>query len=292
MTNFDHHAVGGTAVIERMRTRGVLNSGDKIAYAYGLSIGEYRGQRRTSHSGSWTGFRTALLHFPEQPLGIVILGNFGRFNPSPMAYQIADLYLTDVPTTTEAQDDDEPGPEDVLSVDTATLDAYVGTYKLGPGWFVEITRDGDYLMTQATRLPWFPMVSKSQETFYVPAYNAGMTFHRNANGQATHFDYRNIKAKRVAAWSPSVDELHALEGRYYSEELATSYLVELRDGALVAKHRRHQAIELRPLAHNEFGGSLWLASGIEFVRDNAGNITAMLISNGRSLNNAFARVDY
>jgi len=119
-----------------------------------------------------------------------------------------------------------------------------------------------------------------------------MTFHRNANGQATHFDYRNIKAKRVAAWSPSVDELHALEGRYYSEELATSYLVELRDGALVTKHRRHQAIELRPLAHNEFGGSLWLASGIEFVRDNAGNITAMLISNGRSLNNAFARVDY
>ena len=81
------------------------------------------------------------------------------------------------------------------------------------------------------------MITKSQETFYVPAYNAGMTFHRNANGQATHFDYRYIKAKRVAAWSPSVDELHALEGRYYSEELATSYLVELRDGALVTKHR-------------------------------------------------------
>ena len=60
VTNFDHHAVGGTAVIERMRTRGVLNSGDKIAYAYGLSIGEYRGQRRTSHSGSWTGFRWSL----------------------------------------------------------------------------------------------------------------------------------------------------------------------------------------------------------------------------------------
>lgn len=292
VTNFDDHAVGGHAVIERMRTQGILNSGDTISYAYGLSIGQYRGQQTASHDGSWAGFRTILLHFPEQRFGIVILGNSSNFNPGRMAYQIANLYLADVLTTPTQQNAEELRPEDAVPVDAATLDAYVGTYKLGPGWFVEITRDSDRLMTQATNERQFPMVAISQEEFYVSAYNSGMTFRRNATGQATHFDYRNIKAKRVEAWSPSVEELRAFQGHYYSEELATGYMVEVQDGALVAKHRRHQAIRLQPLARNEFGGSLWFASGVEFVRDNAGNITAMLISNGRSLNNEFARVDY
>ncbi|MCZ6641258.1 MAG: serine hydrolase [Gammaproteobacteria bacterium] len=292
VTNFDDHTVGGTSVIERMRTRGTLNNGATIAYAYGLSIGEYRGQQTISHGGSWAGFRTTLLHFPDQRFGIVILGNLESFNPSRWAYQIADLYLADVLTTIEENDDDELGPKDAVPVDVATLDGYVGTYKLGPGWFVEITSDGDHLLTQATRELRFPMVAISQDEFYVPAYKAGMTFRRNGNRQVTHFDYRGIKAKRMeaGAWNPSSEELRALEGEYFSEELATSYSVELRGEALVAKHRRHQAIELRPLVHNEFGGSLWFASGVEFVRDNSGNITAMLISNGRSLNNEFTRV--
>lgn len=292
VANFDDHAIGGTAVIERMRTRGVLNSGDTISYAYGLSIGRYRGQQTVSHTGSWAGFRTILLHFPEQRLGIVLLGNASSFNPSRLAYQVANLYLADVLTTTEEQNAEEPGPEDAVPVDAATLDAYVGTYKLGPGWFVEITRNGDHLMTQATDERQFPMVALSKEEFYVPAYRAGMMFHRNGGGQATHFDYRNIKANRVESWSRSAQALRAFEGQYYSEELATSYVVELQSGVLVAKHRRHPVITLQPLAYNEFGGSLWFARGVEFVRDDAGSITAMLISNGRSRDNAFARVEH
>ncbi|MCZ6855120.1 MAG: hypothetical protein O7G86_14520 [Gammaproteobacteria bacterium] len=88
------------------------------------------------------------------------------------------------------------------------------------------------------------MFAISQEEFYVPAYKAGVTFRRNGNRQVTHFDYRGIKAKRMeaGAWNPSIEELRALEGEYFSEELATSYSVELRGEALIAKYRRHQAI--------------------------------------------------
>lgn len=288
VTNFDAAVVGGPAVIERMRTRGVLNNGDTISYAYGLNIGEYRGQPTASHDGSWAGFSTTLLHFPEQRLGIVVLGNSSSFNPSRSAYQIADMYLADVLTVEER--DDKPGPEDSVPVDAATLDSYVGTYRLDPGLLLEITRDGDQLMTQATRESRFPMVAISQEEFYVPAYNAAMRFRRNASGQVTHLDYRDIERKRVEAWNPSAEELRAFEGRYYSEELDAVYSVELRGETLIAKHRRHQAIELCPLERDEFRGSLWFASVVQFVRDNSGDITAMLIINGRSLDNEFARV--
>ncbi|MEM1125963.1 MAG: serine hydrolase [Bacteroidota bacterium] len=291
VTNFDDHAVGGTAVIERMRTRGELNSGRTINYGYGLSINQYRGQPVASHTGSWAGFRTVLMHFPDQRLGIVILSNASRFNPGRTAYQIANLYLADVLTTADPSGAETPGPEDAVPVDAATLEAYVGTYKLGPAWFVEITRAGDQLMTQATDESQFPMIALSNDEFYVPAYSSGMTFRRDGQGPATHVEYRGIKAERVEAWSPSVEELRAFQGHYYSAELGTSYLVELRDGALVAQHRRHPTIELRPLARNEFGGSQWFASGVAFVPDASGAIATMLISTSRSLDNAFVRAD-
>ncbi len=294
-TNFDDHAVGGTAVIERMQTQGVLNNGDTIDYAYGLVVGKYRGQRTISHGGSWAGFRATLLHFPEQHFSVIVLSNFASFNPSRSAHQIADIYIADVLTATdeptEAQDDDKHSSEDSVLVDAAILDTYVGTYKLGPGWFIDITRDGDHLMVQATREPQFPMIARSQQEFYVPAYNAGITFRRNPDGQVTHFDYGDIKAERVESWNPTVEDLRAFEGQYYSKELATSYWVELRGEVLIAKHRRHQAIELQPLARNEFAGNAWFASRVDFVRDDMGGIVAMLISNGRSFNNEFARVE-
>ena len=42
--NFDAGRVGGLSVIERMQQRGVLNDGEEIRYAFGQSVGEYRGR--------------------------------------------------------------------------------------------------------------------------------------------------------------------------------------------------------------------------------------------------------
>ena len=94
--NFDDARIGRQAVIEQMHQRGVLNNGKQISYAFGLDIGEYRALKTVGHGGSWRGFRSHLLCFPDQKFGIVILCNLDTFNPLNLAKKIADIYLADV----------------------------------------------------------------------------------------------------------------------------------------------------------------------------------------------------
>ena len=115
--NFDDLRIGGQEVIQQMYERGVLNDGEQIGYAFGLNIGEYRALKTVGHSGSWRGFRSHLIHFPDQKFGVVILCNLDTFNPLSLAQKIADLYLEDVlaPTETSEPDKVEKSTEETKS---------------------------------------------------------------------------------------------------------------------------------------------------------------------------------
>lgn len=87
--------VGSAAIIARLHERGRLNSGETIAYAFGQSVGEYRGRRVVNHTGSWAGYRSVLERFPDERFAVAILANTASMNPAALARQIADLYLAD-----------------------------------------------------------------------------------------------------------------------------------------------------------------------------------------------------
>ena len=105
--NFDNTRIGEQATLDQMHQRGVLNNGEQIDYALGLNIGEYRGLKTVGHSGSWRGFRSHLIRFPDQKFGVVILCNLDTFNPLSLAEKVADLYLADVLTPVEASEPDK-----------------------------------------------------------------------------------------------------------------------------------------------------------------------------------------
>ena len=100
--NFEDTRIGEQTVIEQMHQRGVLNDGAQIDYAFGLNIGEYRGLKTVGHSGSWRGFRSHLIRFPDPKFGVVILCNLDTFNPLGLAEKVADLYLDDILAPKEA----------------------------------------------------------------------------------------------------------------------------------------------------------------------------------------------
>ncbi len=112
--NFDHTRIGEQTVIEQMHERGMLNNGEQINYALGLNIGEYRGLQTVGHSGSWRGFRSHLMRFPDQKFGVVILCNLDTFNPLVLAEKVADIYLSDVlgpKEVSESEKTKEPAEE-------------------------------------------------------------------------------------------------------------------------------------------------------------------------------------
>ncbi len=94
----------------------------------------------------------------------------------------------------------------------------------------------------------------------------------------------------VERWTPSVAELGAFEGRYFSPELETMYTLVVEDGKLMGKHRRHDDFELRPSEPDLFSPAGVLGTA-RFERDGSGRVTGMRVSNGRVRNLLFERWD-
>ncbi len=96
--NFYDNRLGesGRELIGKIQTPGVLNSGEKLDYAFGLGIREHKGLTVVSHGGAFVGFRADMIRFPEQRLSVICLANLSTFDSSGMARRVADIYLADL----------------------------------------------------------------------------------------------------------------------------------------------------------------------------------------------------
>jgi CubicO group peptidase (beta-lactamase class C family) len=82
-------------------------------------------------------------------------------------------------------------------------------------------------------------------------------------------------------------DLGQYTGRYWSDELDTSYAISLRDGKLIARHLRNRESVLNPLREDEFGTTSWYH--VRFTRDKGGAITGMVLSGNRTTGIEFLR---
>ncbi len=138
--NFYDNKLGNAdlRLIDKMLTPGNLNSGEKLDYAFGLGINEYKGLKMVSHGGSFVGFRADMIRFPEQKFSVIVLANLGNINPSRLAKQVADIYLADQFNPEKKKSDVAKTPKKkpdskTTKIPRETLDAkqreeYVGDY--------------------------------------------------------------------------------------------------------------------------------------------------------------------
>jgi len=128
MENYETAQVGGREIIDRMTERGVLTGGDTIAYAFGLTVGEYRGLSNFGHGGSWAGYRTNFLRFPEQDLSVAVFCNFSTCDPGRRAVEAAEVYLESLMQPAERVGPDRRQSEPV-SLSAAQLAEYTGQFR-------------------------------------------------------------------------------------------------------------------------------------------------------------------
>lgn len=82
-----------TGLNEIVHAPGVLNDGEAIPYALGLSHGEYRGLPTIGHGGAFVGYRAHTLRFPTEGIGLALLCNRSDANPGARIRQVADVVL-------------------------------------------------------------------------------------------------------------------------------------------------------------------------------------------------------
>ena len=94
-----------------------------------------------------------------------------------------------------------PGDRQEITVDTATLDRYVGKYQLGSHFILSVTRDGSQLYNQATGQPKWPIYAETPNKFFFKVVDAQITFAAGDGGPADsatlHQNGRDLVASRV-----------------------------------------------------------------------------------------------
>jgi CubicO group peptidase (beta-lactamase class C family) len=292
MENLDRGTVGGESVLELMHQRGVLNSGDTLSYAAGLSIGSYRGLTLIGHSGGDAGFRSYIGRFPDQGLAIAIFSNLGSFNPAEMARRVADIYLEGEVPEVPDQPAEEPAMVARAEVDPAIFDDYEGSYRFPSDLLVKVARDGDRLMVQPPGQSRVEMIPQSDSAFFVREISGVLRFRRE-RGEVTALDLVRgdvvETARRLPAFDPDTVMTGMYTGRYYSAELETAYSLIVEDGRLTAVHVHYNPVPLIPVGPDQYP---LRGAQVRFARDPDGTVTGMRISSGRVRNLRFERVDW
>lgn len=88
-----------------------------------------------------------------------------------------------------------------VEVDAATLQQYVGSYELQPGFIIEITTTGNQIFAQATGQPKFEIFAEKPGTFFLKVVKASMDFNKDAGGKVIsltlHQGGQDLEGKKI-----------------------------------------------------------------------------------------------
>jgi CubicO group peptidase (beta-lactamase class C family) len=297
--NFSAPRVGSHAIFDEMMTSYVLTDGEETGYGYGLFIDEQRGLKRIQHGGADVAHRSMLAYYPQINAGLTTQSNHAGFDGS-VAFRLAEAFFGEAmePAEDEGEGGEEAGDFDPAEYDAEDFDEFVGRYALDAlaTFILTFTREADTLFAQATGQPRLEIVPTSDTTFALTVVDASIVFHRNEdgevdgaslnqNGQLQHAT--RLASDDTEAWEPTVDDLSAFEGRYFSEELETFYTTTLDEEQLVMYQRRIGDRDLTPGEKDTFSGG---GMTVSFERDRNGQVIGFYLSNGRTRNVRFDRV--
>jgi CubicO group peptidase (beta-lactamase class C family) len=304
VSNFDLGRVGGARVLEEMHEQGVLNNGQTNRYACGLFIDDYKGMKLVEHGGGWMGYRSDIIRFPNHNIAVVLLANTSEIDPAQLTRQVAEIVLFDttpqkLTESLEAKSSTHP----MTSVSPQNLEAYCGVYDLQSGVFGTITREGNRLYAQSSGGPKVELLPVTESTFLIKEDGSRISFDRDEQGQVnrlivqrTSKDPNTDKSIHMGRRIVSLDaplrseELAQFIGEYSSDELGTTYTILLRNGDLLAKHRRLGDIPLTQTVRDQFLAGGWLQSvAFTFTRDVQNQITGFKMTGVRSRNLRFEK---
>jgi CubicO group peptidase (beta-lactamase class C family) len=291
LLNFESQHIGSQTVMDQMHTKGILNDGNVINYAFALNIREHKGLRTVSHSGSDAGFRSHAIRYPEQRFGVAILSNMSNINPSRLAAQVAEIYLKKK-FTNETQEEETEEPEQI-QIYPKVFDAYTGTYKIQPWQLLTIAKQEDKLTAQLTGGSRRELLARSETHLFIKDRDVQIIFNLNNVGQVNSLTYiqdgEEIQAEKIQPLRLDTVQLAKYVGDYYSSELDTSYSLRISSGKLTALHRRHQDIPLEVVTKDHFRGQRWFFRRIHFIRDENDQVTGFLLTGSRVRNLQFKK---
>ncbi len=229
--NFYAPVVGDASLLRELHERGILNDGSRIDYALGLMHGKYKGHPTVHHGGSWGGYITNFVRYPEQKLGIAVLCNSPDEPLAALIDQVADLYLPvrETVDATEAL----PKPK-TIELPVGRLQPWVGTYRSLLTNNVATFRFNKSVLELEYEDATYPLQAIDASTLRVgnvpidvlltlePALaDQPRRIRQTLNG------IDEVPLIRFEAATPTPAQMQAMAGRYHCPEVEADYHLEL-----------------------------------------------------------------
>lgn len=250
-----------------------LENGEKAKYARGVMVDNYKGYQTISHSGYSWGGQAQLITLPEKNLGIIILTNLESINPTPISYQILDLFLND---TTIKKSNKVKKHKDL----NKNLNEFIGQFKeINSDMKMELFIENDTLKAKG---------NQAKKGVSLLSFEKNK-FHR-INNESVKYDFIKSKEydliisfggtpfyfKEAQFVKPETVKTNEFIGNYYSEELNTTYTFFEKDNKLFLSYKNNENTALSTVEIDEFGNNA--RTSYQFIRNGNNQIISMKLS--------------
>ncbi|PCJ22616.1 MAG: hypothetical protein COA96_13825 [SAR86 cluster bacterium] len=233
--NLTNPVIGSPELIDKLYSRDEFNNGNTSNYARGTGYGTYRGLMLRGMTGGEPGYRSSRTQFIDSGLSIVIFANatFDVFTPFT---QIANLYLSDEFSAAEAVPDTTSGKFVPISsadlIDLAGAYREINSYNVvsvfadSANGIVVISGLGLFYRLKPVGLGNFESVVASDNTRveFDTTSSKSIRILQNEVPIFSGAELRNIEL--------TPDYNRQFVGTYHSDELDSSFEIELRDDGL------------------------------------------------------------
>jgi CubicO group peptidase (beta-lactamase class C family) len=157
----------------------------KNNYAYGWENKKKYDHRVLEHGGDIDGFACFISRFIDDHITIIVLGNRERSAARKTANDLAAIVFG-APYTI-------PQERKTVSLNTKTLEKYIGQYRIGPNLLSAITLENGHLMVQATGQPKLQIYAESETNFFFKSIIAEIVFVKNKQTSVPGLIFRQGK---------------------------------------------------------------------------------------------------
>lgn len=250
-----------------------LENGEKAKYARGVMVDNYKGYQTISHSGYSWGGQAQLIAIPEKNLGIIILTNLESINPTPISYQILDLFLNDTAIK-------KPNKVKKRKDLNKNFNEFIGQFKeINSDMKMEIFIENDTLKSKGSQAKKGVSLLSFEKNKFQRINNESVKYDFTKSKEqdliiyfgGTPFYFK--KTQFVKSENVKIDEF---VGNYFSEELNTTYIFFKKDNKLYLTYKNHENIALSTVEIDEFGNNA--RTSYQFIRNGNNQIISMKLS--------------
>lgn len=169
-------------------------SGD-AHYGYGWVIDQAYERNRVGHGGGINGFITGIARYLNEQIIIIVLSNLETAPANRISNDLAAILF--------GREYQLPKKHQVIALDPAIYETYVGDYEFAPGIVLSVTTDSQRIFVQLTGQNWVEIFPESATQFFLKVVDAQLTFVVEETDKASrvilHQGGRDQVATRVAS---------------------------------------------------------------------------------------------